>query len=305
MQKTIEEIMERCRHYTNEGNVASYIPELAKARAEDLGIFVMTSRGEEFCYGDCDKRFTIQSISKTLILLMALMDNGIEKIKSQVGVEATGKPFNAIDYSEHLILKEHINPMVNIGAIAMCSMVAGKSYEEKWARLMDFARHVTGNSRLAVDENVFSSEKVTGDKNRALAYLLKSSGIITDDVGEILDLYFRMCSLSVSCRDLASLALLLADHGRDRTTGKQVLPREYARFTNAILSTCGMYDGSGEFAIRVGVPAKSGVGGGILAVVPERMGIGIYSPALDNKGNSVAGVRVLEALSKTMELSIF
>jgi glutaminase len=247
MQKTIEEIMERCRHYTKEGNVASYIPELAKANAADLGIFVMTSSGDEYGYGDCDKRFTIQSISKTLILLMALMDNGMDKIKGQVGVEATGKPFNAIDYSEHLLLKEHINPMVNIGAIAMCSMIAGKSYEEKWARLMDFARHVTGNSRLAVDENVFSSEKATG---------------------------------------------------------QQVLPREYARFTNAILSTCGMYDGSGEFAVRVGVPAKSGVGGGILAVVPERMGIGIYSPALDNKGNSVAGVRVLEALSRAMELSI-
>lgn len=305
MQDEIKEIMEKCRHYVKEGSVASYIPELAKANADDLGILVMTSQGEEYGCGDHDKNFTIQSISKILILLMALMDNGIDKIKSQVGVEATGKPFNAIDYSEHLILKEHINPMVNIGAIAMCSMVAGSNYEEKHARLMDFARKVTGNSKLAVDEDVFKSEKATGDKNRALAYLLKSSGIINDDVDEILDLYFRMCSLSVNCRDLASLALLLADHGWDQAAGRQILPREYASFTNAILSTCGMYDGSGEFAIRVGVPAKSGVGGGILAVVPARMGIGIYSPALDSKGNSVAGVRVLEAMSRAMGLNIF
>ena len=297
MEELLERLLEECRSYTRLGKLADYIPELSKADINDFGVYLVNSDGKEFYAGDFDKKFTIQSIIKPLLLLMALMDN--------IGVEATGKPFNAIDYSEQLILKEHINPMVNIGAIEMCSMIHGETYEERFDRLLAFTRKLAGNPEIDVDEAVYLSEKRTGNKNRALAYLLKSSGIIDDDVEEILDIYFRACSIRVTCKDLANIGFVLANHGRGKKTGEVLFSGRHARFVNAILATCGMYDGSGDFAIKVGLPAKSGVGGGIMAVSPTRMGIGIYSPGLDKKGNSLAGIQMLEQLSETLYLSMF
>ncbi len=304
MQKRLERILEECRQYTQMGEVADYIPELAKADRNQLGIYVATPDGEYFA-GDWQQQFTIQSIVKTIFLTLAAQDNGIEYVKSQVGVEATGKPFNAIDYAEHRLLKEHINPMVNIGAIAVCELVKADSNEERLQRLLDYTRDITGNPNLQVDEKVYLSEKRTGHKNRALAYLLKNSGMIQGDVEELLDVYFAMCSVKVNCQDLAKLALLLATRGKGVKSGRQIIPVEDARFINAVLTTSGMYDGSGEFATTVGLPAKSGVGGGIMANKPGEMGIGIFSPALDKKGNSVAGIKVLEKLSAELDLSIF
>ena len=210
-----------------------------------------------------------------------------------------------VEVVEQLILKEHINPMVNIGAIEMCSMIHGETYEERFDRLLAFTRKLAGNPEIDVDEAVYLSEKRTGNKNRALAYLLKSSGIIDDDVEEILDIYFRACSIRVTCKYLANIGFVLANHGRGKKTGEVLFSGSHARFVNAILTTCGMYDGSGDFAIKVGLPAKSGVGGGIMAVSPTRMGIGIYSPGLDKKGNSLAGIQMLEQLSETLYLSMF
>lgn len=304
MQSCIEEILENCRRYTLDGEVASYIPELSKANREEIGIYVATEDGD-FCAGDWEKTFTIQSIVKTIFLMLAAKDNGIDFVKAHVGVEATGKPFNAIDYAEPLLLKEHINPMVNIGAIAVCGMVKAVTNEERFQRLLDFTRMITENDGLQIDEEVYASEKKTGNKNRALAYLLKNSGMIYGSVEELLDVYFAMCSVKVNCQDLARMGLILAHHGKNIHTGEQVIPEEDAVFMNAVLTTSGMYDGSGEFATTVGIPAKSGVGGGIMADCPGRMGIGIYSPALDKKGNSVAGIRMLEALSQRQKLSIF
>lgn len=304
MQTCIEQILENCRRYTLEGQVAGYIPELSKANREEIGIYVAAEDGD-FAAGDWEKTFTIQSIAKTIFLMLAAKDNGIDFVKAHVGVEATGKPFNAIDYAEPLLLREHINPMVNIGAIAVCGMVKAVNNEERFQRLMDFTRRLTGNDKLQVDEEVYTSEKQTGNKNRALGYLLKNSGMIYGSVEELLDVYFAMCSIRVNCRDLAQMALVLAHHGKNIHTGEQVIPEEDAVFMNAVLTTSGMYDGSGEFATTVGIPAKSGVGGGIMADCPGRMGIGIYSPALDKKGNSVAGIKMLEALSKSQKLSIF
>ncbi len=303
MEKVLNAVLEDCRRYTLEGQVASYIPELAKADNEKIGVYVATKEGE-FCAGDWDKNFTIQSIAKTIFLMLAAIDNGIDVVKSHVGVEATGKPFNAIDYGDSVILKEHINPMVNIGAIAVCGMVKAKDNEERFRRLMEFSKKITGNPDLEIDREVYRSERETGNKNRALGYLLKNSGMIYGSVDELLDVYFAMCSMKVNCRDLANIALMLANHGKNRQ-GEQIIPKDDARFLNAVLITSGMYDGSGEFATTVGIPAKSGVGGGIMADCPNRMGIGIYSPALDRKGNSVAGIKMLEALSKEWELSIF
>lgn len=304
MQERLERILAECRKYTWQGEVADYIPELAKANREEIGIYVATPDGEYFA-GDWQKTFTIQSIVKTIFLMLAAQDNGIQFVKDHVGVEATGKPFNAIDYAEPLLLREHINPMVNIGAIAVCEMVKASSNDERLERLLNYTREITGNPNLEVDHAVYLSEKRTGHKNRALAYLLKNSGMIQGDVEELLDVYFAMCSVKVNCQDLAKMGMLLANHGKGVKSGRQIISKADARFINAILTTSGMYDGSGEFATRVGLPAKSGVGGGIMANRPGKMGIGIYSPALDKKGNSVAGIKMLEKLSREMDLSIF
>lgn len=303
MRETLEQILEDCRPYTLKGNVASYIPELAKADRGEIGIFITTAEGDYFA-GDWDKAFTIQSIAKPIFLMLAAIDNGIDFVKAHVGVEATGKPFNAIDYAEPLLLREHINPMVNIGAIAVCELVKAPDSTARFEKLLDFTKKITGNPHLEIDQEVYESEKKTGNKNRALAYLLKNSEMITGSVEELLEVYFAMCSVKVTCRDLANMGYLLANRGVDRR-GERIIPREDTVFLNAVLATSGMYDGSGEFATTVGIPAKSGVGGGIMADCPGRMGIGIYSPGLDKKGNSVAGVKMLEKLSRELQLSIF
>ena len=305
MEELLERLLEECLHFTTQGRVADYIPELAKANPDALGIYVIGSEGKHSWAGDCHQPFTIQSVVKPILLLQALLDNGVELVQSRVGVEATGKPFDAINASDQSLDSGHINPMVNMGAIVMCSLIHGGSYEERFQRLLELTRKLAGDESIGVDEAVYRSEKSHGSKNRALAYLLKSYGLLEDDVEEVLDCYFRACSIQVDCRALAHIGAVLSNRGRLPVSNQRIFPSALARYVNAILMTCGMYDGSGEFAMRVGVPAKSGVGGGIMAVVPTRMGIGIYSPALDSKGNSMAGIHLLERLSKELYLSIF
>ncbi|MEE1280334.1 MAG: glutaminase A [Oscillospiraceae bacterium] len=305
MEKELKEILKECQGFAQDGEIASYIPELAKADRNEFGICVLTNDGITQPAGDCDKSFTMQSVVKPIILLAALMDKGDERVRSLVGVEATGKPFDAFNYSDRALRREHINPMINTGAIALCTLLCGRTYKEKFEHLLDLTRKMAGSERLEIDEQVYLSEKATGNKNRALAYMLKAYSMIDDDIEDVLDCYFRACSIKVSVKDLARIAFVLANSGIEPTSGQRLFKKEYATYTNAVLMTCGMYDGSGEFAINVGVPAKSGVGGGIMAVVPNKMGIGIYSPALDKKGNSVAGIKALEMLSKKFELSIF
>lgn len=305
MDELLEQLIEENRHYTKEGRLANYIPELAKANQDDLGIYVVSSDGKTSFAGDFQKRFTIQSIVKPLFLLLALMDYGEEMVRAHVGVEATGKPFDAINYTDQALLSEHLNPMVNMGAILLCTLIKGETYETRFQRLLELTRKVAGNPDIDISQAVYESEKRTGSRNRALAFLLKSHGLIQDDVEEVLDCYFKACSIRVNSKDLANIAFVLANHGKALQSDEQLFPPEYARYVNAIMMTCGMYDGSGDFAIRVGIPAKSGVGGGIMGVVPTRMGVGIFAPALDEKGNSVAGIQVLERLSRRMYLSIF
>lgn len=306
MTELLDEILEECAPYTSQGELANYIPELAKADKNDLGICIVSSNGRISRAGDYKKKFTIQSVVKPILLLQALLDNGIDAVKNHIGVEATGKPFDAINYTDQALVSENINPMVNMGAIAMCTMIKGDTYQEKFERILNLTRKLACNPDIELDEAVYLSEKRTGNKNRALAYLLKTYGMIgDDDVEEVIDCYFRACSIKVTCVDLAKIALTLSTHGKAVDTGERVFPKQYAYYVNAILMTCGMYDGSGEFAVKVGVPAKSGVGGGIMAVVPTRMGIGIYAPALDKKGNSIAGIKALEELSEKLYLSIF
>ena len=305
MDELLEQLIEENRHYTKEGRLANYIPELAKANQDDLGIYVVSSDGKTSFAGDFQKRFTIQSIVKPLFLLLALMDYGEEMVRAHVGVEATGKPFDAINYTDQALLSEHLNPMVNMGAILLCTLIKGETYETRFQRLLELTRKVAGNPDIDISQAVYESEKRTGSRNRALAFLLKSHGLIQDDVEEVLDCYFKACSILVNCKDLANIAFVFANRGRRPVSEERVFSSRYAHYGNAILMTCGMYNGAGDFAIKVGLPAKSGVGGGIMAVSPTRMGIGIYSPGLDDKGNSLAGIHVLEDLSRKLYFSVF
>ncbi|MBQ8657652.1 MAG: glutaminase A [Clostridia bacterium] len=304
MQNLLNNIIDECRSYTQKGKVANYIPELSKANANELGVCVITDNGR-YSAGDDNVKFTIQSIIKPLILLTALSDTDSRSVRNLVGVEATGKPFDAFNYSDQALNSEHINPMINAGAIALCTLIKGSSYEEKFHRLFSLVKKITGNSLLTVNEKVYLSEKATGNKNRSLAYMLKAYRMIDADVEALVDFYFKICSIEVNCLDLANIAFVFSQHGVKEGLEELHLSVDHIRYVNAILATSGMYDGSGEFALDVGVPAKSGVGGGIMAVVPNRMGIGVYSPALDQKGNSVAGKKVLEKLSQRLQLSIY
>jgi len=307
MENLLSQLIDHCRPETEKGKVASYIPALALADPNALGVYILDRNGLSCSAGECRTRFTIQSIVKPILLLLALMDNGEEYVRSRVGVESTGKPFDAINIPnavDQAIHSENLNPMVNMGAIVMCTLIRGADYRERFDRLLDLTRRLANNPEIDVDEDVYRSEKATGNKNRALAFLMKSCGLLDGDVEEVLDCYFRACSIRVDCRDLARIAFVLSNKGRD-FLGNELFPARYAHYVNAVLMTCGMYDGAGDFAVTVGVPAKSGVGGGIMAVVPGRMGIGIFSPALDRKGNSIAGIQMLRCLSRRLDLSIF
>ena len=305
MKKLLTDILNECYPYTKEGRVATYIPELAKADTSEFAICVIPNDGEAVFVGDYKREFTVQSIIKPLILLLALMDNGEDAVRHLVGVEATGKPFDAFNYSDRALTSENINPMINTGAIALWTLIKGDTYLERFERLLELTRKICKNDGLYMDEDVYLSEKATGNKNRALAYMLKAYGMLDDNVEDVLDCYFRACSIKATVKDLARIGQVFANGGVDVETGERLFDKSLSRYVNAVLVTCGMYDGSGEFALNVGVPAKSGVGGGIMAVVPHRMGIGLYSPGLDNKGNSVAGIKALERLSRELDLSIF
>ena len=305
MNDLLNRILSDCAHYPALGHVATYIPELARVDPSQIGIYVSAEDGSEYFAGDCFVPFTMQSVVKPLILLQALMDSGIDAVRALVGVEATGKPFDAFNYSDQALTGAHINPMINTGAIALCTLIRGDTYQDRFSRLLELARYLADDPGIGVDESVYRSEKETGNKNRALAYMLSAYGMICDPVEDILDCYFRACSIRVNCADLARIGRIFADHGFDRRSGERKFPPEFARYVNATLATCGMYDGSGEFALTVGFPAKSGVGGGIMGVIPRRMGIGVFAPALDRHGNSVAGVQALARLSSALDLNIY
>ena len=305
MNQLLKSIIENNRRYALEGKVASYIPGLAKANPEHLGICVTTLEGKEFSAGDCDVKFTIQSISKVISLMVAILDNGTKNVFSKVGMEPTGDSFNSIVSLEVKNPQKPFNPMINAGAIATTALISGDSLEEKFEKIINFTRKITGNNDININEEVYLSERATGDRNRALAYFMKSNKLIDGNVDDILDLYFRQCAIEGTCKDIARVAAMLANDGILPWSGERVISREVSRIVKTIMVTCGMYDASGEFAVHIGIPAKSGVGGGILAAVPRRMGIGVFGPALDAKGNTIAGIQVLQELSKELDLSIF
>ncbi|MEF9934157.1 MAG: glutaminase A [Clostridium sp.] len=305
MKNLLSNIIESNRYITLEGEVANYIPELSKSNKNHLGIYVSSVSGEEYYAGDYMQNFTLQSISKVITLMLAMIDNGKDKVFSVVNVEPSDEMFNSIINLEIKDAKRPLNPMINAGAIATTSLIKGRDYKESFNRILEFTKKITGNPSLTVDLDVYNSESETGYRNRALANFMRSTEVFKDDPDEILDVYFRQCSIKVNTKDVARIGAMLAMDGILPWSGEKVIGRDIARIVKTIMLTCGMYDESGKFSIDVGIPGKSGVSGGILCTAPKRMGIGVYGPSLDSKGNSIAGMEVLKQLSEEIRLSIF
>ena len=284
------------------GTVASYIPELALADPNWFGIAVVTTDGMVFEVGDTGQLFSIQSISKPFVFGLALEDHGREHTLSKVSVEPTGEAFNAIVLDE--LTNRPYNPMVNAGAIATADLIEGANYADRVKRMLAmFGRYV--GREVHIDSTVFLSERTTGHRNRAIAHLMLNFGMVQDRVDETLELYFQQCSVLMNCHDLAVMGATLANGGVNPITGLRALQAQYEKDLLSIMLSCGMYDYAGEWAFRIGLPAKSGVSGGVLAVVPGVAGIAVFSPPLDSKGNSVRGVQVCRELSQRYGLHIF
>ena len=301
IQEALKNALSEGRSVTNLGKIATYIPELSKANTEQIGACIKTVSGETYSAGDWQQPFTVQSISKTISLTLALQTAGYDKVFSKVGLEPTGDSFNSIVKLE--TKNPHpLNPMINAGAIATVSCIPG---DDPFGLYLDLARKLCLNKNISLNMEVYLSEKKAGMRNRSMAYWMKSENIIEGDPEETLDFYFRMCSINVNAGDLASWGMILANDGVNPYTDQRLVENWIVRLIKTFMMTCGMYDGSGEFAIKAGIPSKSGVGGGILSSVEGKMGIGVFNPSLDSKGNSVGGMRILESLSKSLRLHYF
>lgn len=286
----------------DEGEIATYIPELAKANPDWFAICVVTADGRIYEIGDAQRQFTIQSVSKPFMYGLALEDHGRDAVFEKVGVEPTGDAFNSIIKLD-AANRPH-NPCVNAGAIATTSLIKGLDPTARLNRVLDLFGKYFGR-RVQVDMSVFMSERTTGHRNRAIAYLMLNFGLITDNVDQILDLYFQQCSILGNCRDLAVMAATLANDGVNPITKQRAVESEYLRDILTVMYTCGMYDYAGQWGYSVGLPAKSGVAGSIIAVVPNKLGIAVYSPRLDDRGNSVRGINVCRDLSQEFGMHMF
>jgi len=282
----------------NEGKNADYIPALARVDSKLFGIALATVDGKIFKKGDVDTPFSIQSISKVFTLASVLQTAGDEAVLQKIGVDATGQAFNSIVAIEQQ-KGEEMNPFVNPGAIATTSLVDGKTPEEKWARIIGIHEAFAGR-KLEVNQEVYKSESETNGRNRAIAMLMHAYGRLYDDPVVASDLYTRQCSISVTAVDLAVMAATLANGGKNPVTGKQVIAHEHVRRILAVMATAGLYDDSGIWLYRVGLPAKSGVGGGLIAVAPGHFGIAVFSPPLDAAGNSVRAQKVIQAVAAAL-----
>jgi glutaminase len=280
-----------------------YPPERAGEERDRFGISLADLDGDLHETGDHALPFALQSISKVFAYALALEDNGRDRVLERVGVEPSGDAFNSIVFDERHS-RPH-NPMVNAGALVTTDLVGGRDHEEKLERILAMLRACAANRDLDVDWDVFEGEMKTADRNRGTAYLMRSQGMLDGDVEATLALYLQQCSVTVTCRDLAVMAATLANAGVNPVSGDRVLSRDRIRDLLSVMYTCGMYDFAGQWAFEVGVPAKSAVSGGILAVIPDKLGVGVFSPGLDAYGNSVRGIRVCEEISGRLGLHVF
>jgi glutaminase len=297
-------INELHNHITDirDGEVASYIPELAQVDPDRFGISVVTCEGEVFSVGDTDCDFTLQSLVNPFMYAIALEQSGRERVERAVGVEPTGNPFHAVVLERGT--NRPMNPLVNAGAIAVSGLLHGSDPTDRLNRSLDALEGYIG-SRPSVDMGVFMSERISADRNRSIAYLMRNFGQLEGDLHETLDLYFQMCSISVNTVQLATMAATLANSGVNPRTRQQVINQKPLRDVLTLMFTCGLYEQSGLWAYRVGIPAKSGVSGGFMAVVPGLMGVAVYSPRLNGGGNSVRGIKVCEGLASLLDLHVF
>lgn len=296
----LEAIYHEVNHDPSEGQVTSYIPELAGINPDKFGAHIITRSGQSFGIGDHEEQFSIQSIVKVLSLTLAFQQKG-ESLWNRVGVEPSGSPFNSLWQLEY---EQGIprNPLINPGALVICDILCSL-YPDPWATFLDFIRTVAGDNTISSNEKVSASEKKHGFRNAALINMMKSWGNIENDIDRVLDLYYRQCAIEMSCAQLARTFMLYANHGR--LGNEAVITSSMAKRINAIMQTCGFYDEAGEYTFRVGLPGKSGVGGGIVALHPGKYAIAVWSPKLNKKGNSVKGMMLLEKWTTETGMSIF
>lgn len=304
-QSDLQALVEAARPSAQNGKVADYIPALAEANPSDLAVSIFTKDGQFISAGVDHRSFTLQSVVKVLSLALAVMDHGSEYVFSRVGMEPTGDPFNSIGKLEDEEIHKPLNPMINAGALVVTSMIAGENVDDKLGRLLTFIHDLAGHSSIGYNEAVAQSEFDTAFLNRSLCYYMKQHGEIEGDVEETIDFYTKMCAIEVNCHDLARIGAVIAHHGKDPLTNREIVPYKIVHIVKTFMVTCGMYNASGEFAMKVGLPAKSGVSGAVLGAIPQGGGIGIYGPSLNKKGNSVAGVKLLELLSARYNFSLF
>lgn len=313
LQQQLDEWIKEYKKYTEQGATADYIPALKKANQHHLGICMLSSAGTCLKSGDSEHRFTLQSISKVLSFIYACKEKGIPFVLEYVDVEPTGDAFNSIFRLELSHPGRPFNPMINAGAITVASLLPGKSPSQKIDSVLEFIGNMTGR-KPELNEEVFCSEWKTAYRNRSLAYWLKETGYLLCEVEEAMEAYLKLCSIELTVFELAKIGLILAEDGIHPSSGEQLFSSEIASLTKTLMFTCGMYDYSGRFAAFVGIPAKSGVSGGILAAIPpstrisdkqpHSWGIGLYGPAIDKHGNSIAGLHLLQRLSREWNLRI-
>ena len=301
LQKYLVALHDKYRNL-NEGSVANYIPGLAKVDPDSFGICIVTADGYAYEIGDCDREFTMQSVSKPAVYAAALADRGHREVLRKVGVEPSGEAFNSISLDPQT--GAPLNPMINAGAIAITGMVSGGTAAAQWNRIAEVIATFFGRT-IRVDEAVYRSESESGFRNRAIAWMLKNFGVIEGDPMPVLENYFRQCSVRATCRDLAHMAATFANGGVHPVTAKRAVPADEMPTVLSVMATCGMYDYAGSWLHDIGLPAKSGVSGGVIAVLPGRFGIAIYSPRLDANFNSVRGIAVCREISREFALHVF
>ncbi len=300
-EKTLSDILEKNKAFYKEGKVADYIPELGKMQADKIAFSVVNENGKVINIGDVNQKFTIQSISKIIALMIAVTEKGEKNVFSKMGYFGTDKPFN--HYANLETTGKPLNPMMNAGAILTTSMIDGEG-EIPFKKILEMVRYITKNNSIDYSKSVYNSEKETGNKNRGMFYLMKNNSLIEGDE-EKLNNYFKQCSIEVTAEDLAKIGYFFA-HQCTRFDGDTTYKNaEVSQLIQSQMLTAGMYEFSGEYSRTVGLPSKSGVGGGITVTVPNKMGIGVFSPALDEHGNSAAGYHMILDLVKQYNLSLF
>jgi len=298
----LREIHEEIQPLIGTGQVADYIPALARVKSDQFGMAVVTVDGDQYVAGNGASRFSIQSISKVYTLAQAFAKRG-KTIWERVGREPSGNPFNSLVQLEHEYGFPR-NPFINAGALVVTDMLL-EEFEDPYSEVLRFVRQLAGNDQIEFDEEVAASERAHGHRNASVVNFLKSHDNIRRDVEEVLELYFHHCSIRMNVTELAHSFLFLANHGIIPKQSKHILSRSQSKRLNALMLTCGTYDEAGDFAFRVGLPGKSGVGGGIAAIIPGELSVAVWSPGLNKKGNSLAGLKALELFTTKTGISVF